>query len=337
MLWLGFSLPSYGELICATANIEIPQQASMERQAFEARMNIKNTLDGMSLDQVSVDLLITDEAGNDVVLAQGAESPDDALFYVSLENRRGLTAVNGSASLQANASADLSWRLIPTPGAAGSLPAGKRYYVGAKLSYLYNGESQSIDVAPDFIRVTPPPQLLLDYFMSETVIGDDPQTSDIIETQQPYDFVARVSNIGMGSASFFTLENPKPVILRNDDGFSMSFDVLKGYLQDQEKSPDLSLNFGTLPGKSIRTARWQMTSPFAGNFLGFSASAKHSAELGGDLTSLFSVNLPHYLVRNVRVQLPGRDNLLDQLAYDIQLDSDERSLRLYESEVTANS
>src|SRR5690606_41774992 len=104
----------------------------LERQAFEARMNSKNAIEGMSLDQVRVDLLITDEAGNDVVLARGAESPDDALFYVSLESRRGLTAVNGSASLQANASADLSWRLIPTPGAAGSLPAGKRYYVGAK-------------------------------------------------------------------------------------------------------------------------------------------------------------------------------------------------------------
>ena len=334
---LSFNNNVYSELICATAKIEIAQTVSLERQAFEARMSIKNTLDGLPLDQVKVELRVTDDSGLPIVFAQNA-SVTDAQFFVSLDNRRGLTAINGTDSLAADASADLSWIIIPAVDAAGNTPLGKRYFIGATVSYLHNGESQSIEVSPDHITVTPPPQLTLDYFMSETVIGDDPQTTNIIESAKPYDFVARISNTGLGQATFFRLQNPKPVILRNEDYFPMAFDVQQGFLQDQlieqGAGSGLDLNFGNIAAKSVKTARWKMQSPFAGNFIGFSTAANHSAELGGNLTSLFHVNLPHYLIQNVKVNLPGRDNLVDQLAYDVNLETDERTLRLYESQAT---
>lgn len=185
------------DLICATAKIEIAQTVSLERQAFEARILIKNTLDGLPLDQVKVELRVTDDSGLPVIFAQNA-SVADAKFFVSLSNRRGLTAINGTDSLAANASADLSWVIIPAANAAanaaGNTPLDKRYFVAATVSYLHNGESQSIEVSPDHITVTPP-KLVLDYFMSETLIGDDPQTTNIIELAKPYDFVAHISEI----------------------------------------------------------------------------------------------------------------------------------------------
>ena len=39
-----FSNQTYSNTVCATAEIEILQTASIERQAFEARMHIQNTL-----------------------------------------------------------------------------------------------------------------------------------------------------------------------------------------------------------------------------------------------------------------------------------------------------
>ena len=79
---LSFNNNVYSELICATAKIEIAQTVSLERQAFEARMSIKNTLDGLPLDQVKVELRVTDDSGLPIVFCAECECHRCSIFCV---------------------------------------------------------------------------------------------------------------------------------------------------------------------------------------------------------------------------------------------------------------
>ena len=325
------------ETLCATVQLDIPQEFSFERQAFEAKMRITNTRDNFPLDQFKITLNFANDEGVETQFSSStdAEQNAGAEFFVDLKSNNGVSAIDGSSSLAVNQSADIRWLMIPAASAAGESKLGKRYFIGATVSYSYNGKTQSIDVAPDTIVVAPPPLLELDYFLPETVIGDDALTSEIIEPSEPYSFVARLNNLGLGDASNFRLSEPIPVILSNDQFLPIEFKVLKGFVDDLADEAALDLSFGELPGESIRTASWLMQSPVAGNFLGFSAKVSHSTALGGALTSLFSVNDPHTLVEYVWVDLPGRDFVSDILAIDTVIDAEgaeTEHLRVYESE-----
>ena len=69
-----------------------------------------------------------------------------------------------------------------------------------------------------------------------------------------------------------------------------------------------------------------METTLSGRFTEFSARFSHADELGGRLTSLIDAVNTHFLVRDVRVDLPGRDSVRDFLALD------GGTLRLYESD-----
>jgi hypothetical protein len=51
---------------CAKVKIEIQQELTMERQGFDAMMKITNGLTTTSLDNVSINVNFTDEAGASV-------------------------------------------------------------------------------------------------------------------------------------------------------------------------------------------------------------------------------------------------------------------------------
>src|SRR5690242_3366583 len=52
--------------ICASVKIEILQELTLERQAFEGRMTINNGLTGVALGNISADLTFADRNGNSV-------------------------------------------------------------------------------------------------------------------------------------------------------------------------------------------------------------------------------------------------------------------------------
>ncbi len=58
--------------------------------------------------------------------------------------------------------ADIHWLIIPTVGASADSINGTLYFVGAKLSYTVGAELEEVNVAPDFIRVKPLPEITLD-------------------------------------------------------------------------------------------------------------------------------------------------------------------------------
>tara|TARA_R110001583_G_scaffold99407_1_gene244751 strand:+ start:1277 stop:1582 length:306 start_codon:yes stop_codon:yes gene_type:complete len=72
-----------------------------------------------------------------------------------------------------------------------------------------------------------------------------------------------------------------------------------------------------------------MQSSLSGTFTDFSANFSHADELGGALTSLLKATSAQLLVKDVRVDLAGRDAVNDFLAYD-----SAQTLHVFESERT---
>jgi hypothetical protein len=113
--------------------------------------------------------------------------PDNtgASFFIRPEGTgAAITETGGSWSLpdvparQAGETVDPSveahWLIIPSPGAGGEDPRGTLYLVGAFVRFTQQGVEDTIDVAPDTIRVLPLPELALDYFLPIHILGDEP-------------------------------------------------------------------------------------------------------------------------------------------------------------------
>ena len=87
----------------------------------------------------------------------------------------------------------------------------------------------------------------------------------------------------------------------------------------------LLLDFGNIPAGGAKVGRWLMSTTLAGRFVEFEASYTHADNLGGALTSLLESVNTHTLLRDVRVDEPGRDSVRDFLARSVD------TLRVFES------
>lgn len=312
------------ETICARVKIEIRQELTLERQAFDAHMRITNGLDTLSLQNVNVDVLFSDEGGNPV---RATSNPSDttAAFFIRIASMTGVDNVSGTGTLGPAATADINWLIIPAVGAANAVPSGKLYYVGAELTYLAGGEEQKITVSPDYIFVKPLPKLTLDYFLTKDVFADDPLTLTQIEPAVPFTLGVRVANNGSGIARNVSIESAQPKIIENEQGLLIDFLITGSAVNDQPATPSLLAKFGDIAPESAATGRWIMETTLSGEFVDMTATFTHADELGGELTSLIDAVNTHLLVKDVRVDAPGRDGVRDFLALDGEV------LRAYES------
>ncbi len=312
--------------VCAEVKLEIKQELSLERQAFDAHMRILNSLPETSLDNVAVKVLFTDELGN-LVTASFDSSDTEAAFFIRVDTLENITDVDGSGSVSPASYADIHWLIIPAPGSGGQSVSGKLYYVGAELTYTLNGEEQLTRVSPDYIHVKPMPELTLDYFLPEYVYGDDAFTTQI-EAPVPFVFGARVKNSGYGKAVDLSIQSAQPEITENEENLLVHFVITGTRIQGQETSASLLAQFGDIDPGTCKTVAWTMTSSLSGRFENFGADFTHSDELGGDLTSLITAVQTHTLVGEVRVDLPGRDDISDFLGQS------DQGMVIYESENT---
>ncbi|MEF8824135.1 MAG: choice-of-anchor U domain-containing protein [Desulfohalobiaceae bacterium] len=310
---------------CATVTIQIKQRMTLERQAFKARMRIENGLSDASLKEVQVDIRVTDEEGNPVRISP---DPDDsqALFFVRPESD-GLS-ISGqewtAPDVGSSSTADLEWMLIPSPGAAGSSEAGTHYSVGAELSYTLRGEEHQVSVEPDSIRVRSMPELSLDYFLPEQVYGDDAFT-DEVEPPVPFTLGVRVQNSGNGTARDVSIDSAQPEIVSNEQGLEVGFEIRGSYVDAEPARDTLLVDFGDLGPKSSSVGRWIMACSLSGRFKDFQAGFSHADSLGGEMTALLREVRTHTLVRDVLVNVSGRDGVRDFLARDGDI------YRVYES------
>jgi hypothetical protein len=309
--------------LCAKVKVEIQQELTLERQAFDAKMVITNGLTDFSLDEVKIDVIFEDSEGN---LVTATSNPNDlnALFFIVVSSMNGINSVsNGTIAPQGVA--EIHWLIIPATGAAADSPLGALYYVGAKVSYKTNGELTEIDIAPDNITVLPQPELALDYFLPADVYGDDPLTVEI-EPIVPFTLGVRVKNDGLGDANKLKISSSQPKIVDNQLGLFIDFKLIGSFVNDDAVQPTLKLDFGNIEAGTSKVGRWLMQTTLAGKFTDFDATFTHSDALGGALTSLIKSIDTHTLVKDVLVDLPGRDTVKDFLTKDILL------YRMFESE-----
>ncbi len=311
------------ESLCAVVKIEIKQELTLERQAFDAHMRINNGLSNIQLENVQINVNFADEDGNSV-RATSDSTDTSALFFIRVDSMDGISDVSGSGTIAPESSADIHWLIIPSAGAGGSLPSGTLYHVGATLSYTLGGEQHTTAVTPDYIYVKPQPQLTLDYFLPRDVYADDAFTLEI-EPPVPFTLGVRVKNDGYGAARNLKIDSAQPKIVENKQGLLIGFKIIGSTVNNQSSTPSLLIDFGDIEAEQSAVGRWQMTTTLSGEFTEFNAEFSHSDDLGGELTSLLKATNTHFLVKDVLVELPGRDHNRDFLA------DDGGVLRVYES------
>jgi hypothetical protein len=323
-LFVAAPLAQAQETICARVKIEIRQELTLERQAFDAEMKINNTTDTGVIENVSVVVKVTDENGTPVAVT---DNPNDlsAKFFVRLSGRQNIEAVDGTGTVSPKTTAIINWLLIPAPGAAGANPFGKKYLVGATLKYKFGGEETVLEVSPDVITVKPLPLLTLDYFLTQDVWADDPLTPDI-EPAEPFTLGVRVKNTGYATAKNLAIDSAQPKIIENNQGLLINFMLTGSYVNDAPAQNTLLINFGDIAAGTSKMGRWIMETTLAGKFTEFTARFSHADELGGSLTSILQAANAHFLIRDVRADLPGRDSVRDFLARDGDV------IRVYESD-----
>ena len=310
--------------VCAQVKIEIVQELTLERQAFDAHMRITNGLTHVSIEELQVDVVFEDPSGNPVY-ATNDPNDTNALFFITLDSLSQVSAVDGSGTVAPEAVADIHWLIIPAPGSAGPDPDGTLYFVGADVSYSLGGEEHAVSVSPDSIYVRPMPLLFLDYFLTPQVNGDNPFT-DAVEPPEPFTLGVRVDNQGYGPANKLKIESGQPKIIENDQGLLIAFEIIGSEVGNQPASTSLTVEFGDLLPSTAAVARWFMTSTLQGQFIAFDATFSHADELGGELTSLLEEVNTHWLIRDVLIDLPGRDDIEDFFA------DDPTGLVVYESD-----
>lgn len=335
LCFLAPGMLSAAESVCAVVKIEIKQELTLERQAFEAVMKINNGLEDSSLEDVNITVAFQDEQGQSVLASSDPNAVDapgqNVKFFLAQPTLTNINDVSGFGVVAPATTAEVSWTIIPTVDAGGTLPNGTLYLVGATLTYNLRGEQQETVVTPDSIYVKPLPVLAMDYFLPRDVYADDPFTATI-EPSEPFSLGVRVKNNGAATATDVKIDSAQPKIVENEQGLLIDFSLIGSTVNDKPYANTLLLNLGDIAPNSASSGRWSMLTTLAGRFTEFTATIAHADELGGELTSLIPAEAvkTRQLLRDVLVDLPGRDGVRDFLAYDV-FDAQAGQLYVFES------
>jgi hypothetical protein len=307
--------------VCAKVHLQIEQSAVMTRTAFRATLDMQNQSQVDSLDNLRVELEITDTQGNTAI----------SLFGIYPPMVTGLPDVNGSSNLNPGQQLHAEWLLVPTLDAAPL--AEKQYLVGGSIQYTVNSHAVTFPIFPDTITVKPDANLHLKYFYEKDVYGDDPFTEDVIEPSEPFVLGLMVSNTGAGSAYNMTLNSAQPKIIRHekDKDILIDFALLDVSVGNEPRIPSLEVNLGNILPNTSKVALWRMQCSLQGEFTGYQATFAHTDTLGEPRLSLIQSTSTHSLIRTVRADRPQDDAVVDFLVNDIP-DTDTMPDTLHRSE-----
>jgi Ca2+-binding RTX toxin-like protein len=314
------SLESDGSGVCAKVRIRIDQEAVMTRSAFVGTLEIENENDDIALKDISVTLDIRDNNGN----------PVNNVFGVRPPVLEGLSAIDGSGTINQLSSGSAEFTMIPTSGAAPDEPTV--YTIGGTLSYTEEGKRVTVPLAATPITVLPQAELHLDYFQQRDVIGDDPSTN-VVETSVPFSLGVLVKNEGKGAAKNLEITSGQPKIIENEKGLLVNFDIIGTSVGGESVTPSLNANFGNIEAGKTAVADWLLKSPLQGKFVEYKATFEHLNDLGNSELSLIKSVEIHELIRKVQAQSPTDDQLPDFLVND-NIDAQHLPDTLYLSDGT---
>ncbi|MFH1723208.1 MAG: PKD domain-containing protein [Elusimicrobiota bacterium] len=283
--------------------LEIPRKTTLEREAFDASLTLVNSQPSLALEYLKVDIRIKHLTGG---------SADDK-FFIKVTQLQNVNAADGTGTVQPSTQADVHWLIIPSTGAGGTNPLGTHYAVNALISFINAGSPRTVKTFDAFITVKPQPVVRMEYMLPFEVFGDELLTVDAVEEVEPFLMGVRVTNVGYGPAHNLAIDSGQTGVVGNESGMAVDIRLLGTYLQSEEISNTLQVPFGDIPAGEAKTAAWLMSSNVSGRVERFEASFTHSAELGGELTSLVQGVETYTLIKDVLVDLPGRDDQFDFL------------------------
>lgn len=301
--------------VCARVKLSINQELSLERQVFYAHMTINNGTD-QDITNIKVNVIFQD-ANKELI------EDTSQLFYIRYDDSENVGSIESTLAqitngqVSATQSGKITWFIIPMQDSSSNKPLGTKYFVGATITYEMGGVETVVNVIPDDILVKPLPDLILDYFCP----------TDITENMN-FNLGLRIKNQGVGVGRQINLKSAQPFIDENQQQLLFDLKILGCEVQGQSSAETLTAFFGDIEPNRAKVARWIMNCNYTGEFTGMDAQVYHSDELGGELTSTVTVKI-NKLVKEVWVDLPGRDGLVDFLA----VPSDSNDEKIYESEV----
>lgn len=288
---------------CAKVRLQMEQEAVIARDAFRATLEIENNT-YEPLDQVQISIMVT--------APTGADATD--LFSIRPPVLTGLTAVDGTGVVGAQATGSARWTLVPTADAAPT--NATTYFVSGLLQYRQDGILISVPLAPSLITVYPSPRLTLRYFHQRDVYADDPFTV-AIEPSLPYSLAVMIQNQGCGVARNMRITSAQPQIIENEKGLLVDFTILATEVGDQPLQPSLTAAFGDIMPGALKVGRWLLQSSLQGLFTSYSASFEHLDGLGDQKLSLIDSVSIHEMIRLVQADQGFEDGQPDFLVNDV--------------------
>jgi len=251
------SIPTFNEH--GTVKIQIAQKVSLEREAFDAQLNLTPTV--ATLENVNLQLHIADADGNDA----------SDLFFVVVTRESGISATLSGTG-------EINWQIIPSSSAGGDQAEGRQYNISASIDYSYSGESFSYTTPAESITVKPMPKLVVDYYLPYVVMAGKPVYLDAVVTNQ-----------GAGPAHNLSLSSAQPHIVENVNNVPVSF-TLNGSSAIPDSSGfqagDLVIDFGDVAAQGTTAGFWQLSSTKDGFFVELDSTLKHENYLGVELDPL---------------------------------------------------
>ena len=290
------------------------------------------------LQNIGVNVSFKDSEGNEIIATDDpnlveSTTAENATFFIKVISKENINEVDGTGEISASTEAIIKWLIIPTKNAGGADPNGVQYDIGAQLQYNDGAADHTVDVIPDTIFVYPMPDLQLDYFLPEYVLGDNPG-NEVIEPSVPFSLGLRVKNSGYGPAKNLKISSGQPKIIENVQGLLAGFKITGSEVNGQGAESSLLVDFGDIQPSSAGIARWIMESTLSGKFEDFTARFTHSDELGGELTSLIEEVNTHTLLGEVLLDNTGQDQIRDFLTKTPSDDVDFQGydLKIYSSD-----
>jgi hypothetical protein len=312
-----------GDAVCARVKLRIEQDLVLARNAFDAALEIINRDPATPIEDIRVDVHIADAFGTDAGDRFGRRNP--ALT--------GLSNVDGTGVIAANATGRASFILVPTSEAAPDGPTP--YYVSGLLSYRLGQTRLTVPLSAVPITVYPDPRLQVQYFHQRDVFSDDPFTRDIIEPTVPFSLAVLIHNSGKGEARNVRIISGQPRIVENKKGLLIDFQIIATEVDGVGLSPSLTADFGLIPPGKIALGRWLLTSTLQGLFLDYSATWEHLDSLGKTNLSLIDDLSIHEMIRLVQAAGPAEDGRPDFLVNDVA-DPEDLPDHIYLSNGTTN-
>ena len=171
-------------------------------------------------------------------------------------------------------------------------------------------------VFPATITVYPQAQLQINYFLQQTVIGEDPFNPQEIIPSEPAILGMLVTNVGAGTANNLSITTAQPTIVDNEKGLLVNIQIIGTQVGTQQETPSLNVDLGNIAPGQTADADFLLLSSLQGSFTDFTASFSHSDALGGTETSLISSVATHTLIHAGDFNFTGSTGEMDYLAED---------------------